>query len=61
LDELFKDSLETLMFMELEERRFLELFPERGRCELEFVSGSGGTEIVRKDSFLDKLLTCYTT
>jgi len=60
LDELFKDSLRTLMCMELEERRFLELFLERGSCEVEFVSGSGGTQIVRKGSSLDKFLSYYT-
>jgi hypothetical protein len=60
LDELFKDSLRTQIFMELEERRFLELFLERGSCELECVSGSGGTQNVRKDSSLDKFLTYYT-
>jgi hypothetical protein len=48
------------MFMELEERRFLELFLERCSCEVEFLSGSGGTKIVKKDSSLDKFLTYYT-
>jgi hypothetical protein len=46
--------------MELEERRFLELFLERGSCDVEFVSGSSGSQIVRKDSSLDKFLTYYT-
>jgi hypothetical protein len=50
----YLDSLRTLMFMELEERRFLELFLEMGSCEVLFVSGSGGTQIVRRDSSLDK-------
>jgi hypothetical protein len=61
LDELFKDSLRTLMFVEMEERHSVELFLERGSCDVEFVSGSGGNHIVRKDSSLDTFLTYYTT
>lgn len=49
------------MLVEMEERRSLELFLERGSCDVEFVSGSGGTHIVRKDSSLDTFLTYYTT
>jgi hypothetical protein len=49
------------MFMELEEGRFLELFLERGSCEVEFFPGSGGTQIVWKYGSLDKFFTYYTT
>ena len=34
MDELFNDILRTLMFLELEERRLLELFLEMGSCEI---------------------------
>jgi len=44
------------MIIGLEERRFLELFLQRGCCEVEFVSGSRGTQIVRKDNSLYRVI-----